>query len=433
MVIKIAVVGAASSYTPELFFNLAEDHNRLGVEQVTLVDLNSEKLQRITSVCQRLLRDHQLDIRLKSVTDVETGVAGADFVLVQIRVGGLDARVRDETLPMELGMVGNETTGAGGFVCAMRTVPVMLDIARAVERVAPCAWIMNLSNPAGIVTEAILKYTKIRTLGFCNIPINTTYAIARLLKVEPASLQLDSFGLNHLSWTRRATVNGVDGLGALLDEATHRGSALYQHGLVEDHLPPEMLQEIRLIPSWYVRYFYYPEIILEEDRRSQATKGMRDIQAEAELDAIYKQHGYTSRAQEILSEKGGSQYYLPVFQAIDSIINDRGYVVVVDTENNGALPDLPNDACVEVPARLFRAGARPLYAGVMPVSVRGLVQTVKAYEQLTIQAALSGDLQTATMALMANPLVGTRPKAQAFLQRVLANERDYLPAFFSKG
>ena len=432
MGIKLVVIGAASSYTPELFYNLAEEHNRLGVEQVTLVDLNASKLELIASVCGRLVQENRLDIHLKSVTNVEEGVSGADFILAQIRVGGLEARVRDETLPMELGMVGNETTGAGGFVCAMRTVPAMLKIARTVERVSPQAWILNLSNPAGIVTEAILKHTKIRSLGFCNIPINTTYALAHLLEVDPATIQLDSFGLNHLSWTRRALVNGEDRLGSLLDEAHDQSSALYQHGLVEKYLPPEMLQRIRMIPSWYVRYFYYPEIILEEDRQDQQTKGMQDMQAEEELQTIYQTYGYTRRAQEILSGKGGSQYYLPVLQAIDSIVNDRGDVIIVDTENQGALPDLPAKACVEVPARIFRTGAQPLQVGAMPLQVRGLVQTVKAYEELTIEAALTGDHQTAIAALMANPLVGTYPKARAFLDRVLENERNYLGSFFRR-
>jgi 6-phospho-beta-glucosidase len=430
MGIKLAVIGAASSYTPELFYNLAEDNNSLGVEQVTLVDINDKKLNLITSVCEQLIRDRRLELEIRSTSNIDEGVAGADFILPQIRVGGLDARVRDETLPMDLGMVGNETTGAGGFVCALRTVPVMLEIARTVERVAPEAWILNLSNPAGIVTEAILNHTKVRTLGFCNIPINTTYELARVLNVDPTRIQLDSFGLNHLSWVRHALVNGEDMLGPLIDEAIDQNSILYQHGLVENHLPPEMLRRIHMIPSWYVRYFYYPETILAEDRNSQVTKGTHDKQAEEELEKIYQTQGYTGRAQKILSGKGGSQYYLPVLQVIDSINNDRGSLVIVDTKNQNSLPDLPAHACVEVPARIFRSGAQPLEAGSMPLAVRGLVQTVKAYEELTIEAALTGNHQTAIAALMANPLVGTYPKAHTYFERVLKNEKSYLPVFY---
>lgn len=425
MGIKMVVIGAASNYTPELFVNLAEERGRLDVEQVTLIDLNAEKLNFVANVCQRLINSHELDLRLVKTTDREEGISGADFILPQIRVGGLEARVRDETLPMEFGMVGNETTGAGGFVCALRVLPVMLDIARNVERLAPNAWILNLTNPAGIVTEAITKYTRVRTLGFCNIPINTTYAMARLLNTDPAKVQLDSFGLNHLSWTRRVFVDGEERLQPVLDEALDKSSILYEHGLVEQHLDPEWLQTIRMIPSWYVRFFYYPEIILEEDRKSQQTKGMRDMQAEEELRTLYSTEGYGERAQKILSEKGGAQYYLPVLQAINSIVNDRGDIVAVDTQNRNALTDLPPNVCVEIPARIFRDRVEPLASGPMPISIRGLVQTVKAYEELTIEAATTGSKQVAISALMANPLVGTYPKARAFLDRVLGNESKY--------
>jgi len=200
MGIKMVVVGSASSYTPELFADLAAVRESLPVEEVVLVDLNAEKLSFIAGVCQKLIDVEKLPTRLSFTTKLEDALPGADFVLAQIRVGGLAARVRDETLPMSLGMVGNETTGAGGFVCALRTVPAMLKIARAVERLAPDAWILNMSNPAGIVTEAILKHTRIKAIGFCNIPINTQYHFAECLGSNRPRLQLDSFGLNHLSW-----------------------------------------------------------------------------------------------------------------------------------------------------------------------------------------------------------------------------------------
>lgn len=425
MGIKMVVIGAASSYTPELFVNLAEERDRLEVDQVTLIDLNPEKMNFVGSVCQQLIDSHKLNLRLVMTTDREEGIAGADFILPQIRVGGLEARVRDETLPMEFDMVGNETTGAGGFVCALRVLPVMLDIARDVERLASNAWIMNLTNPAGIVTEAITKHTRVRVLGFCNIPINTTYAMARLLNTDPTKVQLDSFGLNHLSWTRNVFIGGEERLQPILDEAFDRSSILYERGLVETHLDPEWLQTIRMIPSWYVRYFYYPEIILQEDRKIQQTKGMRDMQAEEELRILYSTEGYGEQAQKILTRKGGAQYYLPVLQAINSIVHDRGDVVVVDTQNQNALPDLPPHVCVEVPARIFRDRVEPLVSGPMPLSVRGLVQTVKTYEELTIEAATTGSQKAAISALKTNPLVGTYPKARAFLDRVLENESKY--------
>jgi len=279
------------------------------------------------------------------------------------------------------------------------------------------------------VTEAINGQTKVKIIGFCNIPINTTYALAGVLGVDPSLVQLDSFGLNHLSWTRRAIVNGEDRLQSLLNQATERKSILYERGLVDQFLDPEYLGTIRMIPSWYVRFFYYPELIIQEDRKSQRTKGMFDMEREEELRVIFTEDGYNERAREILSNKGGAQYYLPVLQAIDSIVHDRGDVITVDTQNHNALPDLPEHVCVEVPARIYKDHVVPLEAGSMPLSVRGLVQTVKAYEEMTIEAAITGSQKSAIAALMANPLVGTYPKARAFLDRVIANEGKYLKAF----
>ena len=431
MGLKIVVIGGASSYSPELFADVTDGSTRLDIEQITLMDLNTEKLAFVGGVCQRLLDAAGSQIRLVTTPHLEEAVAGADFILLQVRIGGLAARVWDEKLPVEFNMVGNETTGAGGFVCALRTVPVVLEIARAVERLAPQAWLLNMSNPAGIVTEALLKHSQVRTIGFCNIPINTTYALADVLHVLPSQIQLDSFGLNHLSWVRRVYVEGEDRLQPLIAATHSHDSALYQRGLVDRLMDLDFLQILRLIPSWYVRYFYFTEQVLEEERHSRESKGQRDMLAEEQLRQIYSSVGYDEQARRILAAKGGAQYYLPVLQVMDAIVNDSGDIVVVDVRNGQALPDLPPEVYVEVPARIYREGVEPLPIGPMPLSVRGLVQAVKAYEELTIEAALNGDRGLAIEALMANPLVGSYSRAKPFFDRVLENERPYLPAFFA--
>jgi len=431
MGIKIAVVGGASSYTPELFDNLVDFQEELEVDQVVLTDLNVEKLNFIAGVCERLLANSGLRVRLSQTGQLEQAIAGADFVILQIRIGGLDARVRDERVPMELGLIGNETTGAGGFACALRTVPVALDIARKIEQLAPEAWLLNLSNPAGIVTEALIKHSQVRTLGFCNIPINTTYALAEVLGADPKRLWLDSFGLNHLSWSRGAYVEGEDLLQPLTASTHDRDSLLYSRGLVESLIDPEWLQTLGMIPSWYLRYFYYPEQILELDHKKSQSRGQEDMVSEARLFEIYTTTGFGKEAREILKAKGGAQYYLPVLQVIQSMVKDRGDVITVDTLNGKALPDLAPDVCVEVPAHIYRNRVEPLPVGPMPSSVRGLVQAVKNYEELTVEAALSGDQGKAIAALMINPLVGSYPKAREFLDRVLENEQDYLPRFYA--
>lgn len=428
MGLRIAVVGGASSYTPELFADLLDVGAELDVERVTLSDLNEEKLALIADVGRRYLTAAGSRIALHATPDLTEALTDVDFVILQIRVGGLQARVRDETLPMELGMVGNETTGPGGFICALRTVPVALKIARLLERVSPNAWLLNLSNPAGIVTEALLKHTRLRTVGFCNIPINTTYEFAELFGVAPERIELRSFGLNHLSWTREVYVDGRERLQSLIAGTCDRGDSLYRSGLVEDLVDLPWLHALKMIPSWYVRYYYYPEEVLAEDR-GRVTKGSTDQQAEAQLRQLYLTEGYGEPAREILASKGGAQYYVPVLQVIRSIVADRGDVIVVDARNEGALDDLPPQVCVEVPARIKRSGVEPIRVGSMPLTVRGLVQVVKAYEELTVEAAVTGSQEAALAALATHPLVGSASRARLFWERALRNEADFLPQF----
>ncbi len=430
MGLKIAVIGGASSYTAELFADLVQFRDDLDVAEVALMDPNAEKLALIRDVGCKLLESADLSARVIATTDLAEAVTGSDFIILQIRVGGLEARIRDESIPMELGMVGNETTGAGGFVCGLRTVSAALPIAREIERLAPNAWLLNLSNPAGIVTEALLNHTKVRTVGFCNIPINTTYEIAELLGVPPESVELRSFGLNHLSWAREAIVGGVDRLQPLIAAAHDRDSILYHKGLVEDLIDPEWLRIVSMIPSWYVRYYYCTEDVIAQDRGGSGIKGMRDMEAEDEIRALYRTEGYGERAQKILSSKGGAQYYLPVLQVASSIVHDRRDVIIVDVRNGDTLPDLPADACVEVPAKVGRDCVEPIACGPMSLTVRGLVQVVKTYEQLTTKAAVNGSEQAAIAALVTHPLVGSYAKANEFWKRVLQNERAYLPTFF---
>ena len=427
MGLKLVVVGAGSSYTVELFVDLARGVRDLDIEEVALVDLNGKRVEYIAEVARRVLATAGSGIRVTTATELDRAAEGADFVIPQIRVGGLAARKRDETLPMELGLIGNETTGAGGFVCALRTVPVVVAMARTIERVAPAAWILNLTNPAGIVTEALLTHTSVRSVGFCNIPINTAAELAGIIGVEPARVQLDSFGLNHLSWVRRAFVDGEDRLQPLIAQTTEPGSSLTR--LLDPMLGLDDFRALGLIPSYYVRYFYFTDQVYAEDRATDETKADRDVRAEERLAAIYSTVGFNDEAREILASKGGAQYYENVLGLMESMLHDRGEIVVADVRNNGAIPDLPDGACVEIPTRVGADGPVPLPVGPLPVPVRGLIGAVKAYEQLTIEAALTGDRQRAIQALVANPLVGTYARARALFDRVLENERDYLPQF----
>ncbi len=431
MGISITVIGGASSYTPELFAELTDHPEWPQPERVVLMDLNAEKLEFIAQVCKRLLKARAGNTELITTTDRQSALEGADFVILQVRVGGLNARIRDEKLPTDFGIVGNETTGPGGFICALRTVPVAMEVARDMERFCPDAWLFNLSNPAGIVTEALLKYSGIRSVGFCNIPINTTYDLAELIECRPEELELDSFGLNHLSWVRATRYRGVDELESLIEEAVDRESRLYRAGLVEDLLEPEWLQALGMIPSWYLRYYYFPDLIFEADQQKEHFRGEEDMLSEERLYEIYTTEGYGSSARAILKQKGGAQYYLPVLQTLDAILNDRQSVIVVDARNGEAMPDLPSDVCIEVPCRIGRSGLEPVPVGSMPLTVRGLVQTVKAYESLTVEAALAGSRQLALAALMVHPLVTSFAQAEGFFSSALGAEQPYLhPSFY---
>jgi 6-phospho-beta-glucosidase len=425
--LKIVVVGAGSSYTPELFANLTSDVSDLAVDEVALVDLNPDRLEFIADVGRRILRTAGSPINLTTTTELDRAVDGADFVVPQIRVGGLAARKRDEALPMAFGMVGNETTGAGGFVCALRTVPAVLEIARTVERRAPDAWILNLSNPAGIVTEALLRHTSLRTMGFCNIPTNTARQLGAIVGVPHTQVRLESFGLNHLSWLRRAFVEDEDVLQPMFDGLRDGGHPLV--AMADPLMTVDDLRALRLIPSWYTRFFYFTEQVLAEDEAAGTTKADRDVAAEEQLGTKYRTVGFDDECREILAGKGGANYYENVLAAIAAIAGDSGDVIVADVRNDGAIPELPRDACVEVPARVNRQAATALPVQDLPVQVRGLLQAVKAYEQLTIEAAISGDRERAVQALVANPLVRSYSTARPYFDKVLANERAYLPAF----
>ena len=264
-------------------------------------------------------------------------------------------------------------------------------------------------------------------MGFCNIPTNTARQLGGILGIDHARIRLESFGLNHFSWLRRAFVDGEDVLQPMLDEVLDRTHPL--GSMVDPLMSIEDLRALRLIPSWYVRFFYFTQQVLAEDEASGATKADRDVAAEERLSVIYRTAGYDDEARQILDAKGGANYYENVLAAMDAIANDTGDTIVADVRNDGAIPDLPRDACVEVPARIDKRAATALPVEDVPVPVRGLLQAVKAYEQLTIEAAITGDRGRAIQALAANPLVGSYSLARPFLERALDGDRDYLPAF----
>ncbi len=421
MSVKIAVVGGGSTYTPELVEGFARRAARLPIEELVLLDTDAERLAVVGGLARRMLDRLGWSGRLTLTGDRERAIDGADFVLIQLRVGGQAARLVDETLPPRFGVVGQETTGAGGFAKALRTIPVVLELAELTgQRAAPGAWIVDFTNPVGIVTQALLDAGH-RALGLCNVAINIQRLIAERLGVAANRVELEHVGLNHLSWERAVRVDGVDRLPELI-----AGDADW----LTDHvgMPLELVQALGAIPSYYLHYYYETANVVA-DQRSGHTRAQEVMDIEARLLDLYRDETLTEKPA-LLAERGGAFYSEAAAQLIASLYDGAGDVQVVDMRNDGALPDLPDAAVVEIQARIDRDGAHALPLAPLAPEMRGLVQAGKAYEELTVAAALSGDRRTALRALIANPLVGEWAIAEPLLDALLEANRAYLPRFF---
>ena len=423
MGIKVAVVGGASTYTPELVDGFITHRDRLPIDELALFDINGERLQVVGGLAGRILEKREWPAKLTLTTRRDQALEGAAFVVIQLRIGGQQARLLDETLPLEFGCIGQETTGPGGFAKALRTVPVVLDIAEEVaRRAAGDAWIVDFTNPVGIVMQALLDEGH-RAIGLCNSAMGFQRMVARMLDVAPTEVTLEHVGLNHLTWERAARVNGADRLPELLSRAL--GEIADQVGV-----PAALIRLLGAIPSYYLRYYYCTDDVLREQlsgtRRSRAEEVMAiertllEMYANPELD----------EKPDLLMQRGGAYYSEAAAQLIASLHAGTGDMQAVDIRNDGTLPDLPSDAVVEVPARIDREGAHVEPLGPLAPEMAGLVQQVKAYERLTVSAAIHGDRRAALLALLANPLVGTYPTADALLTALLDANRDHLPRFF---
>ena len=404
---KLAVVGAGSTYTPELVSGLS----RVDIDELWLHDIDRERLEVVGGLAARMLDRAGYRGVLEPTGDLDAAVEGADFVLIQIRVGGQEARLRDETVPLACGCIGQETTGAGGFAKAMRTVPVVLEIAERVRTLAaPDAWIVDFTNPVGIVTRALLD-DGYRAVGLCNVAIGFQRSFARRLGVEPERIVVDQVGLNHLTWVRAARLDGRDVLPELLAE---HGDELAD----ELELPPALLDELGAVPSYYLRYFYaHDEVLAEQlDGRPRAA---RVAEIEAELLELYHDPALTEKPA-LLEQRGGAFYSEAAVGLVSSLLNGDGAVHEVDVRNGGTLAGLADDDVVEVPARVGRDGIEPLEQAPLAPELLGLVQHVAAYERLTAQAAVTGDLELARKALLTHPLIGQYDVTNQLLERLLA-------------
>ncbi|MBI6550280.1 6-phospho-beta-glucosidase [Xenorhabdus lircayensis] len=431
--IKIAVIGGGSSYTPELVEGIIQRSQTIPLSELALVDVEAgrQKVDIIAGLTRRMLDRHGLQHVAVSVHySLDEAIIGASFILTQLRVGQLPARAADERLGLKYGLLGQETTGVGGFAKALRTIPVLLEIAHKVERLAPDAWIINFTNPAGIVTEAVSRYSKAKIIGLCNVPISMHHMIANMLQCPYQDVQLRFAGLNHMVWAHQVLVNGKDETERVL-ELLCSGAELTMNNIKEEPWPPEFLRALGAIPCPYHRYFYQTGKMLQEEKESAASKGTRAeqvMQVERELFELYAEPTLDHKPQQ-LSFRGGSFYSEVALELISAIHNNLGTQLVVNTMNRGAIYGLSDDAVIETNCIVDAQGARPMAFGRLPDSMLALTQQVKAFERLTIEAAVHGDRKAALLALVTHPLIADVALDSALLNEVLDINRLYLPQF----
>ena len=415
---KVAVVGGGSTYTPELVDGVARLAGAVKVTELVLVDPDESRLAVVGPVSARIMRRYGHPARVRWTTSLDEGLDGAGAVLLQLRVGGQAARHQDETWPLECGCVGQETTGAGGLAKALRTVPVVLDIAeRARRRADPGAWIIDFTNPVGIVTRALLDAGH-RAVGLCNVAIGFQRLFARLLGVQPGQVALDHVGLNHLTWERAVLVDGADRLPELI--ARH-GAEIAEH----TGLPASVLDDVGAVPSYYLRYFWAHDAVVREER-GRPTRAQEVARLERELLAMYADPALDTKP-DLLGERGGAFYSEAAVALLAALVSDAGDTQVVNVRNAGTLEFLSDDAVIEVPAVIGAHGATP--APVAPVSplMSGLIAHVTGYEELAVDAARRGGVQRVRDALLAHPLIGQYELAGQLADRLVAENRAFLP------
>ena len=419
----MAVVGGGSTYTPELVDSLCDHEDRMVVDELVLLDPDGDRLEAVGGLAERILRRRGWAGELVTTDDRHRAIDGADFVVIQLRVGGQAARHTDETLPIGFGCLGQETTGPGGLAKALRTVPLVLGLAEeTADRGAAGAWVVDFTNPVGIVTQALVDDGH-RAVGLCNVAIHVQRRIGHYLEVDPDGVDIEHVGLNHLTWVRSARVEGVDRLPELLDRF---GPELE----LESGVPVGMLRLLGALPSYYLHYYY----CLHRELAEQSSPGWRSraevvAALEAELLAQYRDPSLDTKPNK-LSYRGGAFYSEAAVRLMASLHAGTGDVQVVDVRNDGCLPGLPDDAVVEIPCTVDGDGAHPLPQRALPHEMAGLVAHCKAYERLAVEAALSGSRETMIRALVANPLVGQYPLAEQLTDTLLSANRHFLPRFF---
>ncbi|GMU93626.1 MAG: 6-phospho-beta-glucosidase [Candidatus Hydrogenedentota bacterium] len=425
---KLAVIGGASSYTPELVDGLFGRLDRIPVTEIWMMDPNRERLEITAGLAQRMSDRHGTPFTVHRTADMREAVRGAKYVVTQLRVGGIQARINDEKLGLRHDIIGQETTGVGGFACALRTIPRILEIAHAMEASAPDSYLINFTNPSGIVTEALIKHSGVTSFGLCNIPIGIVMEVVKHTGCRMEDVDLDYVGLNHLSWVRRFLVNGIDRTEELLNRFIELAHEEWDDEAICSNMRAAM-QSLRMFLNGYLQYFYSTDAALAKIKRKDKTRGEEVVEIEASLFEKYKQKELSEKPPE-LSKRGGAHYSTAAFYLIDAIENDAQSKQIVCCRNNGAVPTFDDDVSVEVPAIIGKDGATAIPQNAPAPSIRGLMQNIKAYETLTVQAAVYGDRDAAFQALLEHPLTPDADGCRKLLDELLDVNREHLRGTF---
>ncbi|WP_188456630.1 6-phospho-beta-glucosidase [Virgibacillus oceani] len=428
--LKLVVIGGGSSYTPELVEGIIDNQKSLQVSEIWLVDIEKgqEKLAIIEGLSRRMIEKANCPIKIVATLDRREAIKNATYIITQIRVGQLKMRRNDEYISIKHGVVGQETTGAGGFMKALRTIPVMLDICKDIEELAPDAWLLNFTNPAGIITEAILKHSNVNVIGLCNNPINFYKKFAKTYQVPMKDVSINFVGINHLIWITGFYIKGQSRIEDIL---TGKSDSYEAKNIPDFGWDLEFLQSLKAIPCGYHKYYYQTDQILEKQREEYSrneTRADQVQQVEKELFEIY-QNPNVQEKPKALEQRGGAYYSEAAIELIKSIHLDSKKTHTLNVKNNGTIPCLLNDACIEVNCVVENHQITPLQVGSIPPQIRGLLQHVKAYEELTVKAAVTGNRGIALQALTLHPLIPSVDKAKSIFDEMLAVNEQYLSQF----
>ena len=425
---KLSVIGGGSSYTPELLDGLFSRLEAIPVSEVWMMDQNAQRVEVNAAFARRMAERHGHPFAIHPTTELREAVKDAKYVITQIRVGQIQARIEDEKLGLRHGIIGQETTGVGGFACALRTIPRILDIAHAMEDLAPGGFLINFTNPAGINTEAVLKHSAIRTLGLCNVPIGMIMEVIKHFGGGVEDIALDYVGLNHLSWVRKFTKGGEDITESALETFFEHAREEWEDERTRDNML-EAMKSLHMFCNYYLQYFYSTDSVLETLRRKPKTRGEEVLEIEKALFEKYRDPNLTEKPEE-LGKRGGAHYSTAAFHLVEAIENDRRNWQIVCCRNSGAIPTFDDDVSVEVPAIIGSGGAEAIPQQAPEPPIRGLMQLVKAYETMTVEAAVTGDREAAFQALLLNPLTPDAAGCRALLEDLLEVNKPYLQGTF---